>query len=247
MNSGMKKGLEDRSFLKVGAGAAIAGAVLALVGNLLHPRYNVDDVVKFRRMAGSKLLISADLVLLVALALVVAGVVAIAASLEEDRSGGLARLGRLAATVGGAIALAELGVETFGLIQSAKIFASAPRIDEAGAFWATSAVDHLNTALFATWVIVLLGLGPLLVSLAMLSSRRYPAWLGAGGGLGGLICIFVGVFYLLRSDQSPANIPFYIGSLLDTVWLFVAGTLLWRPPAPEGGPPPAEEAAAAAA
>jgi len=243
----MEDGMGDRSFLRVGAGAAVAGAVLALVGNLLHPRYNVDDVVKFRRMAGSKLLVGADLVLLVALALVVAGLVAIAASLEEGRSSGLARLGRLASTVGGAIALAELGVETFGLIQSAKIFASAPRIDQAGAFWATSAVDHLNTALFATWVIVLLGLGPLLISLAMLSSRRYPAWLGGAGALGGLICVFVGVFYLLRSDQTPANIPFYVGSLLDTIWLFVAGTLLWRPTPPEDGTPPAEEAAAAAA
>jgi len=238
--------MEDRSFLKVGAGAAVAGALLALVGNLLHPRYNVDDVVKFRRMAGSKLLISADLVLLVALALVVAGAVAIAASLEEGRSSGLARLGRLAATVGGAIAIGELGVETFGLIQSAKIFASAPRIDEAGAFWATSAVDHLNTALFATWVIVLLGLGPLLISLAMLGGRRYPAWLGAAGGLGGLICLGVGVFYLLRSDQSPANIPFYVGSLLVTVWLLAAGALLWRQGAVEGPPPTPEPSAAAA-
>jgi hypothetical protein len=231
--------LSDRSFLRLGGGTAVVGGLLALVGNVLHPRYsNLDDVDRFRLMAGSSALIASDLVLLAAFACVIAGFVAIAASLDEGRVSGLARFGRVSAIVGGAIALAETGIETFALVQSAKIFASASDANRVGAFWATSAVDHLNTGLFATWTVVLLGLVPLLLGLAIVLNRRYPVWLGVAGVLGGVLCLAVGVFELLRTDQNPTVIPFFIGSLLDTGWLLWAGVLLWRRSAPAGAAAP---------
>src|SRR6266702_2735267 len=84
--------VNDRSFLRLGAGAAIAGGLLALAGNVLHPRFaNVDDVTRFRRIADSNLVVAANLLLIAALVLVIAGFIAIAASLEDRRGGGLAR------------------------------------------------------------------------------------------------------------------------------------------------------------
>ena len=221
--------MDNRSFLNAGAGAAVVGAVLGLVGNLAHPRYgNLDDVVRFRRMAGSGVLTAADLILLLAVACTVAGLVAVAESLEAGGSLGLARLARTAATVGGAISLLQIGLETFGVIQAAKLFASAPQSNQVAAFWATSALDHANTAIFATWTIVLLGATPLLLGAAMWVGKSYPSWLAAGGVIGGLLCLGVGVVNLLRADQDPTTVPFLLGSLVVTAFVFGAGALLWK-------------------
>lgn len=221
--------MDNRSFLRVGAGAAVVGAVLALVGNLAHPRYsNLDDVVRFRKMAGSGVLTAADVILLVALACIVAGLMAVAESLEAGGSLGLARLARTAATVGGTTSLIQIGLETFGVIQAAKLFASAPQSNQVAAFWATSAIDHANTAMFATWTIVLLGVTPVLLGAAMWVGKVYPSWLAAGGVVGGLLCLGVGFVNLLRANQDPTVIPFFIGSLLVTAFVFGAGALLWK-------------------
>ena len=155
--------------------AAIAGGVLALVGNLLHPRYNGEDFDNYHKIAGSEACFPhCRLVLIPALILVVAGMVAIARSLHSGRGSVLSDYGRLAAIVGGTIAIAQLGVETYAFRQQAVIFVGADSAGQRGAFWATRAIDHLNTALGSSWTIVLLGLVPLLLGIAMLRTGRYP-------------------------------------------------------------------------
>ncbi|HEU5003495.1 MAG TPA: hypothetical protein VFW71_12065 [Actinomycetota bacterium] len=231
--------MDNRSFLRLGAGAAVAGAVLALVGNLAHPRYtNMDDVERFRKIAHSGVLATADLITLAALACVTVGLVAVAESLGASGGLGVGRVARIAALVGGAIGLLQIGVETSALIQAAKLFASAPQSNQVPAFWATSAVDHANSAMFDTWTIVLLGAAPVLLGLAMWAAKTYPTWLAAIGVIGGLACLGVGVASLLLTDTDPTTIPFLIGSLLVTVFVFAAGALLWKraPAAPAPAP-----------
>ena len=47
--------MNDRSFLRLGAAAAVVGALLALAGNLLHPRFgDIADVDLYRKIAGAE-------------------------------------------------------------------------------------------------------------------------------------------------------------------------------------------------
>ena len=220
--------MSDRQFLRVGGGAAVVGAALALVGNLLHPRYDAPDDEIYRRIAGSDRFRVADFILFAALILLVAGTIAIARSMRDGVGGLLSEYGRLATVVGGTIAIAQFGVETYGLRQQAAVFAGASAQDTVGAFWATNAIDRLNSALFDTWTIVFLGLAPLLLGVAMLRTRRFPAWLGVLGALGGAVCVVVGCINLARDDQTTTQVPFLIGSLLVTAWLLGAGAMLIR-------------------
>ena len=142
----------------------------------------------------------------------------------------LSEYGRLATLVGGTIAIAQFGVETYGLKQQAAVFAGAQATDVQGALWATNAVDRLNTAMFNTWTIVFLGLAPLLLGLAVLRMRRFPNWLGVLGAVGGAVCLVIGCVNLAREDQTSTQTPFLIGSLLVTAWLFCAGALMLRLP-----------------
>lgn len=215
----------------VGSLFAVAGGVVALVGNLLAPRFDQSDNVDvYRAVAASDRLAPAGLVLILAFLLTTIGILAIASSLRGGRGNDAAWLGGAAVAAGGAVALAQNSLELFGFRQMARVFAGAEGQNQQGAFWATSALDKANSSLFSTWTLLLLGLAPLLISVAMLQTRSFPSWLAGVGIVGGLICAFVAVANLLREDQAALNLVFLVGSLLVTAWLIAAGLLLRRIP-----------------
>jgi hypothetical protein len=207
-------------------GALVLGGVLSLVGNLVHPRYPDDpDVVIYRKIADSTWFAVADVVLIVGIALVIAGLVAVTRLFAGDAIGTTARS---AVVIGGALALGQLGIELFGVRQQARIFADAGPNDVSGAFWAANALDHVSSALFASFTVLLLGAAPLLISVAMHARADFARWLTLLGGLGGAVCIVVGFMNLLTSDQGDNEIPFLAGSLLVTVWVLATGITLFR-------------------
>src|SRR3954469_8882015 len=155
-----------------GSALAISGGVVALVGNLMAPRFDQDENVEvFRAIAKSDLLAPSGLVLLVAFLLTTAGIYAVASTMRGTAGDDAAWMGRAAVAAGGTIAVTQVCVETFALRQLAKLFASSDGQNQQGAFWATSAVDKVNSGLFNTWTILFLGLAPLLIGAAMLQSR----------------------------------------------------------------------------
>lgn len=219
----------DRAYLRAGGAAGVVGGVLGIAGNLLHPRYSdLSDVEIYRRIAGSDRFWIADVLITLALLLTIAGFVAVARALSGGRGATLARFGGDAALVGGAIAIGSVALDMYGLKQAAKNFARAARADQVGAFWATNAIDRINTGALGAWTIVFLGLAPLLIGGAALMARRKPTWVGLSGMAGGALCLVVGFIDLSRQDQEPTQIPFLVGSLLVTVWIIAAGLGLWR-------------------
>jgi hypothetical membrane protein len=214
-----------------GSAFAVAGGIAAVVGNLLAPRFDQNDNVQvYRAVAASDRLAPANLVLILAFILTTIGILAIASSLRGGRGNDAAWLGSAAVAAGGAIALAQNSLELFGLRQMARVFAGADGQNQQGAFWATSALDKANASLFSTWTFLLLGLGPLLISIAMMQARAFPSWVAIVGLVAGVICAFVGVANLVTEDQSSLNLVFLVGSLLATVWVIAAGVLLRREP-----------------
>src|SRR4051812_12172026 len=212
----------------LGGRLAVVGGVLAVIGNVIHPRFNGDAVDTYRDVARSDVLVPANLLLIAALLLTTVGIMVIAWTMLGGPARDLARLGSVAILAGGILGVLQLGVENYAFRQLARTFVGANDENRQGAFWATSAVDHVNSAMFSTWSMLFLGLAPVLLGLAMTVSRQYPSWLAALGVVGGLICFVVGVINLIREDQSTLNIPFLIGSLLVTVWVIAAGVLLTR-------------------
>lgn len=221
--------MDERSYVRVGAGALIVGGVIAAAGNLLHPRYpDTVDVEVYRKLAHSGVWRVADGLILVAIVLVIAGASAVAASIEASRWGVLARFGRTAVLVGGSIALAQTSLDMFAFKEEAQSFVGAAGPDRNPAFWATNAIDKVGLGLFNLWTIVFLGVAPLLIGLAMLRSDRFPSWVGALAVFGGAACTVVGAIGLFVSDQSTLTIPFLLGSLLVTAWYLAAGAVAWR-------------------
>jgi hypothetical protein len=211
--------VEERPLI---AGAVLlASGLLGLVGNLMHPRMTGEDVAIYQRIAGSGWYLASDLLVLVAILLLIAGL----ADLSTRMSGSLAAYGRLAVIVGGTIAVSEITIDLSGLRQHARTFVAATPSDHVGAFWATNAIDGINSSLFGAWTAILLGLSPLLLAAACWTHRRHPRWLCAIGMGAGLVCLAVGTIRLLSSNPGDTDVAFLVASLLFTIWIIGAGWL----------------------
>jgi hypothetical protein len=211
---------------QVTAVLAMVGAVVAAVGNAIAPRINGDDVVVYHKIAGSTRFAAAGVIVLAATLIVTAAFVGL--TRRSSASGTeIALYARLAAVVGGAIAILQTGLELYGYRQQAKAFDGANAHNIVSAFWATNALDHISSALFATWTLVLLGVAPVLIGV-MQRRTDSVARLGFAAIVGGLVCCVVGIASLLTADQSTYDVAFGIGSAIVTVWLFVTGLVMWR-------------------
>ncbi|MBV9293215.1 MAG: hypothetical protein JO222_12255, partial [Frankiales bacterium] len=164
-----------------------------------------------------------------AVILVTAAFVGLSRRSPSTRTAELAHFARLAAVVGGAIALLQTAVEVYAYRQEARAFDGAQVPNVVSAFWATNALDRVSAAMFAAWTIALLGAAPVLLGALQLRSRTFGR-LGYAAIAGGAVCAFVGVASLMTDDQSTYDIPFAIGSVLVTVWLLGTGISIWRHP-----------------
>lgn len=202
----------------------VAAGVFALAGNLLHPRYSGSDVDIYRHIAGSTSYAVADVLLLPAFVLLTLGL----AALARRDAGPLADAARVITVIGGSIAVAQTIVELQALRQQSKIFVSAPATDRVGAFWSTNSLDRLNGALSGSWVILLLGVAPVLLAARQLTTNTARREVAALGLAGGLTCTVVGVIDVLSQDQGRANVAFLVGSLLLTGWVLATGATMVR-------------------
>src|SRR5213592_2455212 len=93
---------DQRSILKLGGASAILGAVIGLVGNLIHPATSGPGhpAETARVVADSSIWIPLHVALLVSFVLMLGGLVAIHDSITDGRAAALARFGLIAAIVG---------------------------------------------------------------------------------------------------------------------------------------------------
>lgn len=223
----------DRKFLRVGGGAAMVSAVLALIFNLLHPRGDVDTVTEeLELVSGSEIWLFDHYMLAWALAFGVVGLVAIGWSYTDGPAQGWARVATAAGIVSLGIALITLAVD--GMAQKAVADEWASAQDETS-YATAAAVSEISAALFTATIGSLIGLTPVLFAITGFNSAQYPKWLAWLALLSGLTG-FVASTIQFYGGISPTSVWIYtVASLGYTIWLFVMGWQLWKgPPGPVG-------------
>jgi len=218
----------------------MAGAGLALLGNILHPRPdNLDSVQsELQMVAGSEIWLLDHFILGWSIALLFIGLLAVTSYLDAGGST-LPRLARAAIVGGATVAHITVAVDGFALKHAADAWAGgAAEGASAGAEGVAWVSLALFTALIGSWT----GLTPVLVGLAQLTSGRFPARLGylgiAGGALGMLVAT---IQFLSGPSELVTNVIFTIAAIIVTVWAFLSGLHLWR--AGARTPPAAADAA----
>src|SRR5207244_7366594 len=100
--------MPERTLTRIGAAAAVLGAVLGLVVNVLHPRVNdpVNTKAFLRQVAGSTIWVGDHVGIIFAVLLVTGGLVAVYRSITSGTRAASARRGFAAAVVSAALGFA---------------------------------------------------------------------------------------------------------------------------------------------
>lgn len=231
----------DRAVRRAGAGAAIVGAVLGFVFNLLHPRGSVVNVTdELRLVSESQIWLLDHFGLMVAIGLSVIGLVVIGRSLDKEPAGSWGRLAAASAVLGGSVALVTLFVDGMANYAVATEWAAS---QSAASLAAGTAVAQISLALFTGIMPTFFGITPVLFGIAVMSSDEHPNWLGYLALLAGLLGILTGSIQFLNGVAPlTADILFPISSIAFTLWTLIMGWRLWsRSAAPAAVTPPTPE------
>lgn len=210
----------DRSVLRWGGLAAMVGAVVGAVANLLHPRS--DDLGTARAIADlaadSDIWVLDHYLIAWSIALGGLGLIALGASLVQEPARSWGRI---------AIAF-TIGSVTVGYLFSAIDGAALKSAADDGGEQAL-AVARIAAGVFTATMGSLFGIVPLFFGVALLATTQYPRWLGmmavASGGIG----LFTSSYqYLAGYNSVISNYLFTLGSLGTTVVLFAGGWYLWK-------------------
>lgn len=220
-----------RVVLRAGAVCAIAGPILAIIVNIVHPRPSTSNVgthEEFARLAahsGSWVVIHVGLI--IAFVLFVGGFVALTYSLLEDRGAWLARPALAAVLVSGAVSLVQASID-LAARQTSLDWLHAPAAEKADALRVAGAIEDLDFLLLSVELIIFFGVTFVLYGLAVVASERFPdvlGWVAVAVGIGGIGVGLAQAFHGRASIVTLIGIPLVAG--VASFWLLVAGVLLW--------------------
>ena len=215
--------------LKLGAVAAVAGAIVLMAGTMLHPlgADPGDPVAAFTEYVADDLWVGSHLSQFLGVALMFAGLVALNDSLKDESYAWLANLGVFVGVAALAITAVLQAVDGIALKIMVDDWASASEEGKESAFQAALAVRQIEIGV-ASFMAILFGATFVLFGAAVVKSGLYPrwlGWLGIGGGAGtitgGLLVAFNGFSVTAMNVAMPFN-------LILVIWMIAIGVHMWR-------------------
>jgi hypothetical protein len=234
----------NRWIFRIGAAAGIVGAVLGLVGNLLHPATPIGDPEGVARaIAGSRLWVPTHLAIVLGLVLMLGGLVAVGSSIRGGLPGALARLGSVVAVAGVTVGLVLVTLDGLAAKRLAEAWAAAPPAEQAAALRLLLAEETINFALAALFNVVFAGVVFILYGLAVAWSRVYPRWLGWVALAAGLGSVAAGLIQALVGEPTAVSrVLTIVFPTVITLWIVRMCAALLRAgicvPAPLAGEVP---------
>ncbi len=207
----------------------MAGAALGFVFNLLHPRASGTTVRdELELVSGSGFWVFDHYMLAWALGFLLVGLIAIGWSFDDEASASWGRFAAASAIVTTVVGYVTVAIDGMIFKEVADAWARAGGGTDSGAFATADAVLAVGLGLFTAFIGAI-GFTALLFGVASWYSARHPAWVAYVALAAGVICLVASsIQYLGGISFLTANILFPIGSVLFTLWTFMAGLTLWR-------------------
>lgn len=219
----------EEHLARVGAAAAVGGALTLFVSTLLHP-LNADPndaPAAFAEYAAATIWVASHLGQFAGIVLLGVALVALASTMEAGAPSAWARIGVVATAASLAAAAALQAVDGVALKMMVDRWARATGDDRARAFEGAFAVRQIEIGM-ASLLSILFGLTIAVFGIAMLRSRRFPAWLGWVGLLGALGTVSAGVVQARTGFSALAMMLSMPASCLLMLWAILVGLFLWR-------------------
>lgn len=208
----------------------LTGALLLIIGNVSHP---IDDAPsatsRFALVQGHTWVI-VHLVLAVGFGLVAAGLVTVRSSISQPLARALARIGAIAAGIGGTLLFAVFGgLDGYAVSHLAPRWHAASEAERPALEASATMFEAIDTGLAAVGTLALLGFALLAIGTALFTSRVVPAWLGVAGIVLGLLGTVTGVVMALHgATEFTINVLLRPLGMATTLWFIALGVAFWR-------------------
>jgi hypothetical protein len=226
----MARSDEKYWLLKIGGWAAIVGSLLGMVGNLVHPVTPMHDQEGVAHViADAAMWVPIHVAIVLGIALMLLGLVAVRSSIQGGIAGALSRFGLVAAISGVTIGLVLVHLDGVGAYQLAQEWAESSTGERSIALGLVHVNETMNFALASLFNLVFAGLTFILFGLAVLLSGVYPRWLGWPAFGAGILSIAAGLAQAAAGEPTEASrILTIIGPTVITLWLLIMGVLVLR-------------------
>ena len=214
---------------RTGSLAAISGAVILLIGTIMHPGGAEPNmpVDAFTEYAASQTWVASHLLQLLGVILVVAVLVLLARSMADGPAAEWATLGLTGAGAILALSGALQAVDGVALKVMVDSWASRPEPEKTAIFQAALGVRQIEIGL-ASITSLIMGLTVVLYGIALLIDWRFPRWIGAIALAGGAPMAVAGVVIAYTGFSDLAMIFNMAAGLLLIVWMVGLGVYGWR-------------------
>lgn len=207
--------------MRFGAGAAMVGAVAAVVFNLLHPRpkdpESISQSVSLAADEGIWVVDHYALAWVVAIALL--AFIVFSRSFGDEPSMSWARIALGFGVIGVVIMMLTVVMEGIAMKEAAE--EAAPATAEA--------VAYITEAVFVAGIGTFFGLTPVLYGTAILTGDTYPGWMGWMAVISGVVGLAsASVIFFDGFSEFAVNGLFLVSSLLFTLWIGLMGWKLWQ-------------------
>ncbi len=204
--------------------------MMGLVGNALHPHTaGLDGAATVQAIVQNGAWVAIHLTIIVAILLIIGGLIGLTERLIGTSGGPLARLGVAAALLGGAVVTVSTAMDGFVMKALSLSSAAAPAAETATALRVATAVKAVDFGLWSIGILVFFGVAFACFGVAVIASRRFPAWfgwiavVGAGGSaVAGLLQIAA------NGEVQAAETTLLVSTLLLTLWTLALGVWMWR-------------------
>src|ERR687895_2122857 len=212
---------EGRRVFRIGGVAAVVGALLGMVGNLIHPVTPIGDVEGVARViAESDIWVPVHLVIVLGIVLMLGGLVAIGHSIRGGLAGALARFGLVAAVAGAVIGLVLVILDGVAARQLAQEWAAASPERRELALGLVQTNETMNFALASMFNLVFAAATFILYGVAVAVGDAYPRWLGWVAVGAGVLSLGAGTIQALMGETTDASrVLTIIGPTVITLWL----------------------------
>jgi hypothetical protein len=212
--------------LAVGGIATLIGGVGAIVVNILHPRppERTDELLTL--VASMPHWTTVHYAAVLATVLIVSGVGLLVRTLQPSGARALGEVGKHTAALGAAVFMVAIMVDGHGYPYFADRWMGAGGDEKSVILWTASAVHTIDAALFPVWAGMFLGLGILLVAVALWLSAEYSRIFAGVGIIGGSMCL---AFALSTIFGVTLPLPLWpLGPAIDGIWLTLLGAMMLR-------------------
>ena len=213
---------------RIGPIAAVAGAVVLLVGTYLHPMSADPNVplAAFTEYAASHIWVASHLMQLGGVVLITAALVLLSRKMADGPAGEWATLGATGAIASLAVAAALQAVDGVALKVMVDSWAAIPEPGKTALFDAAFAVRQIETGL-ASMGSLLFGLTASIYGIALFIDRRFPRWLGAVAIIGGVPTAVAGIVIAYTGFSVSAMVINMPANSLLILWMIALGAY-WR-------------------